>query len=646
MRMRGVLARLTSRAATPPEPPQRPALLDRGTPAQSILAEQVRVLYVEGQRLIFTGIAAALILVWVLWDHVAHGVLLGWLAAFGTYSLTRAIMTRAYRRRAASDTDDRAWMTRVQWGLVVGGCIWASACFLFYVPGRVEYQLFLVTMLLGAVVSGLVTLAVYLPAYVGFVTPFLAATAIRYGLEGDPLHWGIALAAIVILFLFVNFARFIQASFVESLRLRMALAERNRELAERNRAVEAANLAKSRFLAAASHDLRQPLHALNLFVAQLHGESSPEERSRLIAHIDTAVAAMNALFNALLDISKLDAGVLTPTLSSFPAAHLLQRVETTFAAVAREKGLLLRIVPSTARLRSDAILLERILLNLVSNAVRYTVRGGIVVGCRRHNDGVRIEVWDTGVGIPEDQHRNIFGEFYQLANPEHDHRAGLGLGLAIVERLCRLLDHPITLTSRVGKGSRFCVLVPRAAHQLASTAPVMAPELIVDPARGKLIVVIDDDTLVLDGMRGILSGWGCRTVTAQSGDAALASLACDSEKPDLIISDYRLADGTTGGDVIERLRNAYRTAIPAFLITGDTTTERMREAHARGLLLLHKPINPMALRSVINQLLRAPPPAPQAASSRRDVQALDGAEAANPVKSGLLEGRARGIGVG
>ncbi len=604
MSLRDILARFTGTTVSPPERPQHVTPQDRETPIESILAEQVRVLYVEGQRLILTGIAAALIMVWVLWDQVAHPALLGWLAAFGAYSLVRAIMTRAYRRRT-SDTDDPTWMTRVQWALVVGGCIWASACFLFYVPDRVEYQLFLVTMLLGAVASGLVTLAVNLPAYVGFVTPFLAAAAIRFGMENDPLHWGIALAATVTFFLFVNFARFIQNSFVESLRLRMQLAERNRQLAERNRAIEAANLAKSRFLAAASHDLRQPLHALNLFVAQLHDERDADERSRLVDRIDTAVGAMNVLFDALLDISKLDAGVLAPTLTDFPVHHLLQRVETTFAATAREKQLRLRVVPSTVRIRSDAILLERILLNLVSNAVRYTMQGGIVIGCRRRGSNVRIDVWDTGIGIPEDQHRNIFSEFYQISPLEQDRQAGLGLGLAIVERLCHLLDHPITVTSTPDKGSRFSVLIPRATTQ-ASAALLAQATVAADPVRGKLVVVIDDDTLVLDGMRGVLHGWGCQTVMAETDEMALVTLARGSARPDLIISDYRLADGRTGFDVIERLRCIYGTAVPAFLITGDTTTERMHQADAGDLLLLHKPVTPMTLRATITQLLRQP----------------------------------------
>lgn len=590
--MAAAAERNRANAAGDPAPPED---ADR-----AVLAEQVRVLYVEGQRLIFTGVAVALILVWVLWDQIPRGVLLGWLAFFGGYSVLRVAMARAYRRRAADDIDHRAWLRRVQWALVFGGSIWAAACFLFYVPDRIEYQLFLFTVMFGAVVSGLVTIAVYLPAYLAFVTPFVAATAIRFGQEGDPLHWGIALATIVTFFLFINFARYIQTTFVESLRLRMAVAQRNRELAERNREVERANLAKSRFLAAASHDLRQPLHALNLFAAQLRDQTDPTERVRLVTRIDAAIDSMNELFNALLDISKLDAGVLAPDIVEFPVGHLLDRIETTFAATAREKGLRLSVVPSRAWVRSDAILLERILLNLVSNAIRYTSRGGIVVGCRRRDDSIRIEVWDSGIGVAEDQQRSIFGEFYQIGAPASGERVGLGLGLSIVDGLCRLLGHPIDLASRPGKGSRFAVSVPRAEVRQAVVVPATL-DAIANPARDKLIVVIDDDALVLDGMRGLLQGWGCRVVTADSGDAALAGLA---GQPDLVISDHFLANGTTGIDAIDRLRKAFAVPLPAFLISGDTTSERMREAETNGLLLLHKPVNPMALRSVVNRLLR------------------------------------------
>jgi len=378
----------------------------------------------------------------------------------------------------------------------------------------------------------------------------------------------------------------------------------NDELGRLYQQLEAANLAKSRFLAAASHDLRQPLHALNLFVAQLRTETDQAERGRVTGQIDAAVTAMNDLFNALLDISKLDAGVLAPELTTFPIAHLLKQMETTFAPAAREKGLRLQFVPSGGWVRSDFILLQRILLNLVSNAIRYTVRGGVVVGCRRHGQQLRIEVWDSGIGIPEDQRENIFGEFYQLAGPERDRSGGLGLGLAIVDRLCRLLDHRLELASTLGKGSRFAVSLPLVAAPQEPVEYSVAPKAQADPASGKHIVVIDDDALALDAMRGLLRRWGCFVVTAESESVALASLAGDDHRPDLIISDYRLADGCTGIEAIQRLRSAFRAPIPAFLITGDIAPERLREASANGFHLLHKPVEPMALRAMLNQILR------------------------------------------
>jgi signal transduction histidine kinase/CheY-like chemotaxis protein len=373
------------------------------------------------------------------------------------------------------------------------------------------------------------------------------------------------------------------------------------ELGHLYQQLEAANLAKSRFLAAASHDLRQPLHALNLFVTQLHNEKDPAERTRLIEQINIATGAMNELFNALLDISKLDAGVLAPTISEFPIDQLLKRIRMTFAATARERGLRLRIISSDAWTRSDFILLERILLNLVSNALRYTDKGSVVVGCRRRQDLLRIEVWDTGVGVPQDQQQNIFREFYRLGTTDQDRGHGLGLGLAIVDRLCRLLGHPIELTSVVGRGSRFSVSLP-----LATPRPVaqQSPAAAIDLAIGKFVVVIDDDALVLDAMRGILKSWGCSVVTAKSDAGALAALVGHARRPDLIISDYRLGDGRTGFDVIERLRSAFGVQIPAFLISGDTAPERLREASASGYYLLHKPVLPMTLRSVVSQLLK------------------------------------------
>ena len=393
--------------------------------------------------------------------------------------------------------------------------------------------------------------------------------------------------------------------------LQQSYATLEHKVDERTQQLRAANLAKSRFLAAASHDLRQPLHALGLFVAQLRGNAEPRENGAIIARIEAAVTAMNELFGALLDISKLDAEVLKPRLAAFPVQSLFQRLETTFGEAAREKALRLRVMPSAAWVCSDAILLERIMLNLVANAVRYTQTGGVVLGARRRGDMLRLELWDSGPGIPEDQLRNIFAEFYQVAGAQRNDGGGLGLGLAIVERLCGLLDHRIEVRSRVGRGSRFSILVPLAAARPQFVQPEAAVRLIEDPCKGKLVVVLDDDPLVLEGMRGLLVGWGCRAVTADSDGAALTALARHAELPDLIISDYRLAAGKTGFAAVARLRGVLGADIPAFLISGDTAPERLREAAASGFRLLHKPVPPHALRAILSQLLRKAATAPQ-----------------------------------
>lgn len=386
-------------------------------------------------------------------------------------------------------------------------------------------------------------------------------------------------------------------------RLEHLVDERTRDLRDKSQQLEAANRYKSHFLASASHDLRQPLHALNLFVAQLQTESDAAERVRLVERIDATVTAMNELFELLLDMSKLEAGILEPHYSQFPIARVFDRLETTFANAARQKELRLSVVPSAAWVRSDPVLLERILMNLVSNAVRLTARGGVVVGCRRRGGRLRVDVCDSGPGIPREEQRNIFGDYYRLAAAGSEVGGGFGLGLAIVDRLGRLLGHGIDLDSRPGRGSRFSVSLPRVAERDAA-AEAQIPATSVDPVRGALVVVIDDDPLVLDAMGGILRGWGCELVTAESGNEAIARLAARQRAPDLVIADYRLACGTTGIQAIRRLRVQYRAGLPAFLISGDTAPERLLDAREHGIHLLHKPVPPMRLRAMVHRLLQ------------------------------------------
>jgi signal transduction histidine kinase/ActR/RegA family two-component response regulator len=390
-------------------------------------------------------------------------------------------------------------------------------------------------------------------------------------------------------------------------RLHESYAGLESKVEERTRQLEAANQAKSRFVAAASHDLRQPLHALGLFVAQLHGKLRGSERAQIIGRIEAALSAMNELFSALLDISKLDAGATTINVTVFPVAQLLAHAETTFAGTAREKKLSFRALPSDAWVRSDFILLEQIVFNLIHNALRYTRSGGVLVGCRKRGDQLRIEVWDSGIGIAPDQHDKIFGEFYRLGEPDRDRRAGLGLGLAIVDRLCRLLGHPIEVKSTVGKGSVFAVSVPLAPANKRAIEASIVPRTQPSMPDGKLVLVIDDDPLVLEGMGGIFRKWGCRVITADSDSKALKAATEQDDRPDLIISDYYLANGRTGIDTIEWLRGELAAEIPAFLISGDTDPATLLEAKAKGFHLLHKPVDPMALRAMFHQAVKPVP---------------------------------------
>ena len=406
-------------------------------------------------------------------------------------------------------------------------------------------------------------------------------------------------------------------------RLQESYAGLESKVEERTRQLEAANQAKSRFVAAASHDLRQPLHALGLFVAQLHGKLRANERSQIVSRIEDALSAMNELFSALLDISKLDAGATTVNITVFPVAQLLAHAETTFAGTAREKKLSFRVLPSNAWVRSDFILLQQIVFNLVQNALRYTRSGGVLVGCRKRGDQLHIEVWDSGIGIAADQHDKIFGEFYRLGEPDRDRRGGLGLGLAIVDRLCRLLGHPIEVKSTVGKGSVFAVTVPLAPADKRAIEASIVPRSQPSLANDKLVLVIDDDPLVLEGMSGIFRKWGCRVITADSDSKALKAVTEQDDLPDLIISDYHLANGRTGIETVEWLRGELSAPIPAFLISGDTDPATLHEAKVKGFHLLHKPVDPMALRAMFHQAVKPVPRAvvrklPDAEESRPD----------------------------
>jgi signal transduction histidine kinase/ActR/RegA family two-component response regulator len=365
---------------------------------------------------------------------------------------------------------------------------------------------------------------------------------------------------------------------------------------------ERANIAKSRFFAAASHDLRQPMHALALTVAALKARSHSAGIQSLVNNIEAATDAMALLFNSLLDISKLDAGVTEVNLSHFPVQTLFDNLHNQLAPMAMDKGLKLRIRPSRAILHSDPLLLYRILVNLVNNAILYTNHGGVLVGCQIHGGENRITVWDTGYGIPEKQQENVFREFVQLHNPERDRNKGLGLGLAIVARLGQLLGHGIGLRSRPGSGSSFSVNVPAGNPMLVRTHLLAeAPGILIE---GALVVLVDDEETILQAMAELFDNWKLDLVTARSAAEALQLLQAVQRMPDIILSDYRLPDDSDGLDVIQQIRGHFQVDIPAVVVTGDTAPETIRRITQAGLPVLYKPLRPARLRALLTHLIQ------------------------------------------
>ncbi len=349
------------------------------------------------------------------------------------------------------------------------------------------------------------------------------------------------------------------------------------------------------------------MQAITLFVHLLAMRNRDPALEDLIGRTNASLDAFHALLNALLDVSKLDAGLITAELADAPLAPILERLRSELAPMARAKGLDLRVVPAACAVRTDPVLLERILRNLVVNAIRYTHRGRILMGCRRHGDRLTVEVRDTGVGVPADKLGLIFQEFYQVDNPERDRSQGLGLGLSIVRRLADILDHPVAVASTPGRGSCFAVTVPlvrrsppvgrpvgRPAPPAESTAPGPTPA-----PSGRLVVMIDDDPLVREALAHTLGAWGLLVLAAADIREAEARLAAAGRPPDLIVTDFRLAAGETGETAIRRIRAAAGRPIPAVLLTGDTSPDRLAAAAAVNATLLHKPVNPDALRGAI-----------------------------------------------
>lgn len=388
-----------------------------------------------------------------------------------------------------------------------------------------------------------------------------------------------------------------------------ALAEANRQLRQEigdrevaQQQAEAANLSKDKYLAAASHDLLQPMNAARLLVATLSERDMRPDNKRLVERIHVALEGAESLLTDLLDISKLDQNAVQSDPSVFRLSQLLNALRTEFHAVAQTSGLSLRIRHSDASVYSDAHLLMRILRNFVSNGLRYTHQGGVLVGCRYQGDALEIQVWDTGEGIPADQTEHIFQAFNQLAPHRKGARAGVGLGLAIVERIADVLQHPITVKSRPERGSLFSIRVPFVRVEPAQRPP-LATAAHVGGFDGEVVLVVDNDVDILLSMRVLLEQWGLTPLLATDSESALALCRQYGQSPDVVLLDYHLDHGETGVQVLAHLEQFYGRQLPVAMITAERADSNLKQLVERQVQVMNKPVKPGKLRALLTHLL-------------------------------------------
>ena len=543
--------------------------------------------------------------VYVLRDAVPVPNLLIWAATIQAMTGARWLLVRRYFLRSAGDPGIAIWARRFTLLSILWSLSWGALGWIGFVPAQPHLIAFVCIVLTGMAGGGVSSVAAHPPAHARVLLAMHAPFAVRCVMQADPIFslYLVLQACLIVVSLF--YCRVNYRSLKETVALRfenMTLVERLEQ--ERDRAT-AANQAKTRFLAAASHDLRQPIHALGLFTATLaalanKGDVRSAEARSLAGRLQAVIGSLGGVLHGLIDVSRLDAGLVPVERRPIALGQLLSGLGEQFGAQARETGVSLHVVPSQAWVDSDPALLKRILDNFLSNALRYARGGRVLIGCRRRGDSIEIQVVDTGPGIPADQHEAVFEEFTQLHNPQRDRQQGMGLGLAIVRRLADLLGHAVTLRSAPGKGSTFAVRVPLAPAAAAFPAAAAEPE----EATGLGIMVVDDDPQVLESIAALLSVWGYRTYVAQSAeDLSRCHDQAGAPSVHLIVADYRLAGGVTGVNAIEWLNGHLGYCVPALIITGDTSPDRLRELSATGHGVLHKPLAPDLLRAAIRRAI-------------------------------------------
>lgn len=541
----------------------------------------------------------------VFWNDVPHRWLFLWWAGAIAVPLAQFFFSRCFLAQPA-DLRRAVYFGRLTTvSSVASGLGWGVAGLMLPYAHTVGQQVLLIGLVIG-IPSGSIFGCAFWPAtqYANSI-PAVGLTALGLALQSTPGWGGMAVALLVYLPIVWVLTEQAHRTAIESIRLHFENIDLVKRLEVEKCFAEQANVAKSKFLAAASHDLRQPLHSLGLFLTALNARVDHPDMRALMGNINSSMAALHGLFNALLDISRLDAGAVETEIRDMRLAPMLARLGGEYEPQARSQGLAWRVSGADLVVRSDAMLLETILRNLISNALRYTERGEISIDCQARGDEASIEVRDTGIGIAAEHHEEIFREFHQLHNPERDRSKGLGLGLAIVDRLVKLLGYSLDLRAGLGAGSIFTLTLPRGN---VATVAVQEATPIDDAAADSplRVLVIDDEASVRTAMSILLGDWGHEVIAATSLEEAQRIL---QRAPDAIVADYRLRGEKTGAEAIRAIQGRFGVSIPALILTGDTHPDRIAQAKSSGFALLHKPVQSAKLRAFIRAASRAPPQA-------------------------------------
>lgn len=567
-------------------------------PEERMLVEQLKLQLGNVGSSVIPTILVALLLVWILSNESNVPAMYAWCAAVLLLKLFLAWDARRLLATGVTTQEAPGLLRRKMVLNAIDGAVWGALAWAALGTTTVAGSILVIGVLAGVAGSSMSSLAPVFRLFVVFGAAELIVLGAKLLMLQDPAFNALGAAALLYTAALLGQAR----NGSRAARRAIALRFENLELIERlsvetehaqaaHQKAEEANLAKSKFLAAASHDLRQPIHAQGLFLEVLARTKLSAAQYDALANARATWQASAEMLDTLLDFSRIEAGVVEPQMQAFHLQPLLNKIENELAPQADAKGIVYRSRETHVAVRSDPALVALILRNLVSNAIRYTENGGVLVACRARGDELLLEVWDTGIGIEPAQHHEIFREFHQLGNAERDRRKGLGLGLAIAQGLARALGHELSLVSVPGRGSVFRLALPIAQMGVAtSRLDAPASHSRVFDVR---VLVIDDDEAVRSGMRQLLSAWGCECDAADSIEDAQA--LARANPPGLVISDYRLRELRTGAEAIEALRAEFGARLPALLITGDTAPQRLREARATGVPLLHKPVSPNQL---------------------------------------------------